>query len=150
MPLGPLPGEQHLVVAAIAHQPACEGEYRCPDGVSVRWDGEDDSVLNKKSISRARGSFPSATPYRVPPRRCSRRGCRSSRPLLDVALLVIPLEHVRQAREREVAGREMDGDEPGAGDVDEVLELVGERDAVDGGIHGEEEEEDVRDVAEPG
>ena len=42
----------------------------------------------------------------------------------------------------------MDGDEPGGDKVDKVMQDVGVRDAVDGGVQGEEEEEGVGDEAE--
>lgn len=42
----------------------------------------------------------------------------------------------------------MDGDEPRRDNVDELVEQISVRDAVDGGIDGEEEEEDVGYVAE--
>ena len=38
----------------------------------------------------------------------------------------------------------MDCDEPCACNIDEVVKLVGESDTVNRGIHGEEEEEDIR------
>lgn len=44
----------------------------------------------------------------------------------------------------------MDGDEPGGGEVDEVVEHVGVGDAVDGGVDGDEEVEDAGEVAETG
>jgi len=44
----------------------------------------------------------------------------------------------------------VDGDEPGADDVDEVMQEVGIGDAVDGGVDGEDEEEDVGGVADAG
>lgn len=44
----------------------------------------------------------------------------------------------------------MDGDEPETDHVDKVMEEVGVGDAVDGGVDGEEEEEQVRYVPEAG
>lgn len=40
----------------------------------------------------------------------------------------------------------MNGYEPCAGEVDQVVQLIRVRDAVDGGVQSEEEEEDVRDI----
>ena len=36
--------------------------------------------------------------------------------------------------------------EPGTGDVDEMVQLVSESDTVDSGVHGKEEEEDIGNV----
>ena len=44
----------------------------------------------------------------------------------------------------------MDGDEPGADEVGEVVETVSVGDAVEGCVNGEEEEEDVGYVAVTG
>lgn len=49
--------------------------------------------------------------------------------------------------EREVAAGEVDGDEPGGDEINEMVEEIGVRDAVSSGIEGEEEEEEVGDVA---
>lgn len=73
-----------------------------------------------------------------------------SRPLLDIALFLFALEHLGEAGEREAAGGEVDGDEPGADDVDEAVEEVGVGDAVDGGVEGEAGEEQVGYVPEAG
>lgn len=57
---------------------------------------------------------------------------------LDITL---DFEKGAQALEREVAGGEMHGDEPGGDEVDEVVQEVGIGDTVDGGVEGEGEEE---------
>lgn len=44
----------------------------------------------------------------------------------------------------------MNGDEPGAEDVGQVVQQVGVGDAVDGGVGGEREEERVGEVADAG
>lgn len=49
-----------------------------------------------------------------------------------------------------VAGKDMDGDEPGAEDVDKVVEEVSVCNAVNGRVAGEDEEEDVGYVWNPG
>ncbi len=41
----------------------------------------------------------------------------------------------------------MDGEEPGGEDVEEVVQAVGVRDAVDGGVQGGDESEEVGDEA---
>jgi hypothetical protein len=59
-------------------------------------------------------------------------------------------ENLRQIRKREgnpTAG-EMNRDQPGGDDVHEVVEEVSVGDAVDGGVDGEKEEEEVGDVAD--
>lgn len=43
----------------------------------------------------------------------------------------------------------MDCNEPCAGEIDEVVQLIRIGDAIDGGVEGEEEKEDVRDVSPP-
>ena len=73
-----------------------------------------------------------------------------SRPLLDIALFAFAFEHLAEAREGKAAAGEVDGDEPEADHVDEVVEEVGVGDAVDGGVDGEEEEEQVAYVPEAG
>lgn len=50
--------------------------------------------------------------------------------------------------EGEVAAGEVDGDEPGGDEINEMVEKVGVRDAVSSGIECEEEEEEVGDVAD--
>lgn len=44
----------------------------------------------------------------------------------------------------------MECHEPGRNAIDEVVQEVGVRDAVDGRVDGEDEEEDVGDIGEPG
>ena len=117
------------------------------DGVSIGGEGEPPSTSMRDGMCSEREGI----------NLCRHSGCRvrrhgwaSSRALLNVALLVIAVEHMRQAGEGQVAGGEVDGDEPGAGDVDEVVEPVGEGDAVHGAVHGEEEEEDVGNMTETG
>lgn len=72
-----------------------------------------------------------------------------SRPLLDIAFS-FAFEHLAEAREGKAAAGEVDGDEPETDHVDEVVEEVGVGDAVDGGVDGQEEEEQVSYVPEAG
>lgn len=58
---------------------------------------------------------------------------------LDIA--ISEFKKGAQPLEREVAGGEVHGDEPGGDEVDEVVQEVGVGDAVDGGVEGEGEEE---------
>ena len=55
--------------------------------------------------------------------------------------ITLDFEEGAQFLEREVAGGEVHGDEPGGDEVDEVVEEVGVGDAVDGGVEGEGEEQ---------
>lgn len=55
--------------------------------------------------------------------------------------------HAKKSREREAARREMYSYKPRAEDVCEVVEEVGVADAVDGGVDGHAEEEDVGEEA---
>jgi hypothetical protein len=69
-----------------------------------------------------------------------------SRSLLDIALSILTVQHLGYATDGEAAGGEMNGYEPCAGEVDQVMQLIRVRDAVDSGVQSEEEEEDVRDI----
>ena len=71
-----------------------------------------------------------------------------SRPLLNITLFIFAFEHPAEPREREAAAGEVDGDQPGADAVDEMMEQVGVGDAVDSRVDGEQEEEHVGYVAE--
>ena len=77
-----------------------------------------------------------------------------SRPLLNITTLSRPRRSPRQIvgqiRQRKRAIREMDEEEPGAERVDHVMQAVGVCDAVDGGVEGKGEPEDVGYVSDAG
>ena len=72
-----------------------------------------------------------------------------SRPLLHITLPILAIKHPGYPTEGEAGGGEMNGDQPCAGKVDEVVQLVGIGDPVHSCIQGEGEEEDVRDISPP-
>lgn len=53
-----------------------------------------------------------------------------------------------KAQEREILAGEMYSYQPGSNDVNEVMEKVGVRDTIDGGIDSKEEEDDISNEAE--
>jgi len=67
--------------------------------------------------------------------------------LLDVAFAALAVEHLAYARERETAGREVDGYQPGGDGIDKVVETICVRHAVDVGVDGEEKEERIGHIA---
>lgn len=71
------------------------------------------------------------------------------RPLLDISFAgLVDVQHLGQARKREVGAGEVHEDEPSGDQIGEVVEEVGVGDAIDCGADGEEEHEDISDVAE--
>ena len=62
---------------------------------------------------------------------------------------VSALQNVAQSRKREVATGKVQGNQPGGHEVDEVMEEIGVADPVHGRIHGQKEEEQAGDVAQP-
>lgn len=57
---------------------------------------------------------------------------------------------MRQARQGQIARGEMQSDQPGAGQVPEVVQPVGISDAVDSGVDGEGKEDEISHVAKSG
>jgi hypothetical protein len=82
-------------------------------------------------------------------RELNRRQNLYLRSLLDLAVGLDDLEELIEAGEREGVCREVDGDEPSGKNIYKVVEEVGVRDAVDGGVAGNDEEENVGYVSDP-
>ena len=64
-----------------------------------------------------------------------------SRPFFQLAVVALgATQQLRQPGQTPRARREVDDDEPGADQIGQVVQPVGEGDAVQGGVDGEEEE----------
>ena len=74
------------------------------------------------------------------------RPASKSRSLLNITAMNLALNYLTQSREGKATGRKVHRNKPRTNKIDQVVKKISVRDAVNGGVDGKREQEDVSEI----